>query len=544
MSKKQSFLKGATILGAAGIFIKILGAVFKIPLSNKIGAVGVAYYMAPYPIYNLLLVIATAGIPTAIARMIAEKEITGDTHGIFRILRVILKPLSVIAVVFATLLFFGAGLIADFVNIPNSAMAFRTIAPALLFVPLMSILRGFFQGIQRLKFFAVSQIIEQIFRVVVGLALAFYLFNHYGPELAAAGATFGASIGSFGGLIGIYFIYRHIKKRDYADQLKLPALKSQETDREILRKLLSISVPITIGASIMPVMNSVDLALVVNRLKASGVLDAEAQYGALTGFAVTIVNFPQILTASLQISLVPAITQMFVEYKGAKAHDQEEKRKHLSDTVNTGLKVALIIGLPCAVGLATMAEPIMLLLFSSQVESATFSATILSILAWDLIFLAVYQATTGILQGLKMQMAPAKNLAMGLVFKLVLTYSLVSLPSIGVKGAAISTIAAFLVASALNVYQIARQDYLKLELIKISIKPIISSLVMGLYVVLSHATVERILGGRLSTLVTILIAGLIYGTLILVTKTLHEEEYDLLPGGSKLKKLAKKLGSV
>ncbi|MCH4890677.1 polysaccharide biosynthesis protein [Acidaminobacter sp. JC074] len=540
-TKKNSFIKGATILGLAGIFIKILGAAFKLPLFNWIGAEGTSYYMAPYPIYNWLLVVSTAGIPTAIARLIAEKETEGDTHGIFGIINAIVKPIALISVVIFAILFFGAEPISAWVGLPESAIAFKTIAPALLFVPLMSVFRGFFQGVQKMQGFAITQIVEQLVRVIVGLTLGYVLWFTMaaGPAKSAAGATFGASAGAIVGFVVAYSIYKYMKSKYYSDALKLPNQHKVDGSWDIFKQVLIISIPITIGASIMPTMNSIDLMLVVRRLNDIGVENAKELYGILTGFAVTIVNFPQILTASLQISLVPAVTQMFVIYDKSKSEDD---RKHLSDTVNAGIKTALIIGVPCAIGLVTLAEPVMLLLYSSQKESAIIGGSILAVLGWDLIFLAVYQATTGILQGIKKQMLPALNLGIGMIFKVVLTYVLVGNPVFGINGAAISTVVAFAVASGLNVWSLARLDYLDLNIVKLSIKPVISGLVMGAFVWVAYNPIAGILGGKLATLVTIMVAAVIYGILIIMTKTLSHEEYDMLPGGSKLRKLAEKLG--
>lgn len=539
--KKNSFIKGATILGLAGIFIKILGAAFKLPLFNWIGAEGSSYFMAPYPIYNWLLVVSTAGIPTAIARLIAEKETEGDTHGIFRIVSSIIKPIALISVVIFGILFFGAKPISAWVELPEAEIAFKTIAPALLFVPMMSVFRGFFQGIQKMQGFAITQIVEQMARVTVGLGLAYFIWFNMkgGPANAAAGATFGASAGAFVGFIVSYSIYKYIKRKTYAETLKLPNHHKVDGTWDIIKQVLVISIPITIGASIMPTMNSVDLMLVVRRLNDIGVENAKDLYGILTGFAVTIVNFPQILTASLQISLVPAVTQLFVIYKKS---DSEDDRLHLSSTINAGIKTALIIGVPCAIGLVTLAEPVMLLLFSSQPESAIIGGDILKVLGWDLIFLAVYQATTGILQGIKMQMKPALNLGIGMLFKVVLTYVLVGNPNFGITGAAISTVVAFGIASGLNVWTLMRQSYLDINIIKLGIKPIISGLIMGAFVLVAYDPLAGMLGGKLATLVTITIAAVIYGVLIIVTKTLSHEEYEMLPGGRKLRKLAEKLG--
>lgn len=540
-NKKSSFIKGATILGLAGIFIKILGAAFKLPLFNWIGAEGSSYFMAPYPIYNWLLVVSTAGIPTAIARLIAEKETEGDTHGIFRIVTSIIKPIIVVSIVIFAILFFGAKPISSWVGLPEAEIAFRTIAPALLFVPIMSVFRGFFQGIQKMQGFAITQIVEQMARVCVGLGLAYVIWFTMdgGPANAAAGATFGASAGAFVGFLVSFSIYKYIKRKTYTEELKGPATHPLDSTWDIIKQVLVISIPITIGASIMPTMNSVDLMLVVNRLNDIGVENAKDLYGILTGFAVTIVNFPQILTASLQISLVPAVTQLFVVYQKSNS---EEDRKHLSDTVSAGIKTALIIGVPCAIGLVTLAEPVMMLLFSSQPESAVIGGQILQVLGWDLIFLAVYQSTTGILQGLKMQMKPALNLGIGMIFKVVLTYVLVGNPDFGIQGAAISTVVAFAVASSLNVWTLAKQDYLHFNIFKLAMKPIISGLVMGAFVLVAYNPIAGALGSKLATLVTIMIAAMIYGVLIIWTKTLSRDEYDMLPGGRKLRKLAEKLG--
>ncbi len=534
--KKQSFVKGATILGAAGILIKILGAAFKLPLGNLMGELGMSYFMAPYPIYNYLLVVSTAGIPTAIARLIAERETYDDSHGVFKIVDAIFKPMLVVSVIIFAILFFGAEGISRMVGIPESKYAFKAIAPALLFVPTMSVFRGFFQGIQRMEGFAITQIIEQLGRVVIGLSLSFYFFKK-SLEYAAAGATFGATAGSVMGVMVSFLMYRHFKKKYYSEKLKAAPKYALDSNLNILKQILIISIPITIGASIMPTMNSVDLFLVVKRLNDAGFSNAKGLYGVLTGFAVTIVNFPQILTASLQISLVPAITKLFVTYKD---DNSEETRLKLSNTINSGMKLSLIIGMSCTIGLITLAEPIMLLLYFRQPESAVIGAHILTVLAWDLIFLAIYQATTGILQGLKKQMIPALNLAIGMIFKIILTYVLVGMPAIGINGAAISTVVAFAVAASLNVYAIYKTHYVDINIFKLASKPFISALIMGIIVKLSYSPLSGILGAKIATLATIMLGAIVFVIMIFATKTLNEEELKILPGGSKLMRIFKK----
>ncbi len=545
MSRKHSFLKGATILGLAGILIKILGACFKIPLSNKLGDVGMSYFMAPYPIYNWILKISTAGIPTALAKMIAKRKALDDIHGIFRILQVIFIPMIIIAITSFALLFFSADFIAELVGLDSASIAFRAIAPALLFVPLMSVLRGFFQGIQSIKPFAISQIVEQLVRVFVGLYLAFTLFDK-GLEYSAAGATFGATAGSFAGLIVIFSIYLYTKRTIFKSNLKDEPMVSNVRNCDLLRQIIKIAIPITIGASIIPVMNTMDLFIIVNRLNSIGIENAEGLYGILTAFAITIVNFPQIFTSSIQISMVPAVTQVFVDYKSAlmTGIKLKEKKINLNNTINTGIKFAMIIAIPCAVGLVTLSEPIMLLVFPKRAQSGIVAADIMNILGWNLIGLGLYQTTTGILQGLEKQSLPPKHLGVGLIVKVVLSYTLVGIRSINVKGAAISSIMAYAVASSLNLYRITMLEDIQINLMKLMYKPLISALLMGVYVLCTYERLEMLMGLKIAVVLTIIISAVIYGFCIIIFKTLKPYEYDLIPGGIKLKHLAMKIDNL
>lgn len=526
-AKKQSFVKGATILGATGILIKILGAVFKLPLGNLIGTIGMSYYSASYTIYSYLLVVSTAGIPTAIAGLIVEKETQDDVHGIFRVVDTIIKPMIFISVIMFLLLFFGADVISDIVGIPESKYAFKAIAPALLFVPTISILRGFFQGIQRMDAFAVTQIIEQLCRVSIGLILGFYFFKT-SLELAAAAASFGAVAGSIAGLITSILILKKIKKKYYLKKLNLSPKRPKDSSLKILKRFLIVAIPITIGATIMPTMDIIDLFLVVKRLNDGGFSNSIELYGILTGFVVTVVNFPQILITSIQISLFPAISKLFVTYKEDKT---DENKMALSKTVNTGMKISLIIGISCAIGLVSLSEPIMLLLYFRQPESAILAARILSVLAWNLIFLSMYQVTTTILQGIRKQVLPVINLFIGMILKIILTYTLVGNPSIGINGAAFSSIAAFAAAAFLNIYAIYRIRYVQINIIKLTVKPLISSIVMGIFVKMIFSPLSIIIGAKSATLATIIIAIFIFIFMIFATKTLNEEELRMLPGG-------------
>ncbi|HCU07645.1 MAG TPA: polysaccharide biosynthesis protein, partial [Clostridiales bacterium] len=294
--KNKTFVKGALILGIAGLTIKVLGAAFRIPLTNIIGDDGMGYYQTAYPIYVLFLTIATAGIPTAISRMVAERNAIDQPYEAHRVFKLSFLLLLAIGLTSSSILFFGAERITALIKEPEAVHAMKAIAPALFFVPLMASFRGYFQGRQNMTPTAVSQVIEQLFRVAVGLGLAVYLLPK-GLQYSAAGASFGATAGGIFGFLGILILYLFHKKEIAAD-LEHADRTPIENTGAILLGLLVIAVPITIGASIMPIINAIDTAIVKSRLVDIGYDSALARslYGQLTGMAAPLINFPQVLT--------------------------------------------------------------------------------------------------------------------------------------------------------------------------------------------------------------------------------------------------------
>ena len=205
---KDSFLKGAIILGAAGIIVKVMGAFFRIPLGNLIGSEGMGYYQAAYPVYTLFLTLATAGFPTALAKLVSEKTAIGDHKGANKIFKVAYMVLLITGLVSFCLLFFGAKyIVTDLMDNPGAHYAMLAIAPALLFVPAMSSYRGYFQGKRDMSKIAVSQVTEQFFRVILGIGLAYYFMKQSGPEMGAAGAIAGATIGAIGSITYLIIAY-------------------------------------------------------------------------------------------------------------------------------------------------------------------------------------------------------------------------------------------------------------------------------------------------------------------------------------------------
>lgn len=522
---KKTFLKGAVILGVAGIIIKVLGAFFRIPLANIIGDTGMGYYQTAYPVYVLLLTLSTAGIPTAIARLVSERTAEGNHREAYRIFRLSFKLLFIIGVVCSAILFFGAPYIVGMYARPEAVYAMRAIAPALFFVPLMASFRGYFQGLQDMTPTAISQVFEQLFRVIGGLSLALILVP-YGIQYAAAGASFGATAGAIFGLIAIVIVYAKQRKAIQANVLASPADAVAEASSDILKKIIIIAVPITIGAAIMPIMTNIDLVIVMRRLTATGFTGEEANdlYGQLSGFAAPLINFPQVLTQSMAMSLVPAI---------AAAHRTND-RESLQQNVTLGLRTAMLVGMPCAVGLFVLAKPIMLLLYPAEAESAVSASGCLAVLAVGVIFLSSVQTLTGMLQGIGKQMIPVKNLCIGAVFKVIITYVLTGIPAVNVKGAAAGTVCAYLVASTLNLMAVKKYTGVRFNMNLTYVKPAVSSAVMGAVVWGIYHICSGILGNAVSTILGVGAGVVVYAVLIVMLNGITEEELKMLPKGRKL----------
>ena len=541
--RQANFMYGAAILSSAAIVVKIIGACFRIPLGNLIGGEGMGYYNAVYPVYTLLVVIATTGIPIAISRLVAEHMTDGDTGGAHRVFRVALVLVTVLGLCFFAILFFGASSITNqMTELSGAVYGMQALAPALIFVPIMAAFRGYFQGMQNMVPTGLSQIVEQIFRVVFGLLLA-YLFITMGVEYAAAGGTFGATAGAAAGLVCMLIFYSRYKKSNSFRARRAEARATREaartvTNGQIIKRIIWIAVPITVGASVMPIMYNIDVWVVPDRLAYAGFdpVTARSLYGQLTGFAETLTNLPKVLTQAIAISMVPAIVRAW----------RQKDKERLDYNVTLGLRLAVIIGLPCTVGFMILSEPILLLLYPAQAEDAISAAPALFIFAIGVIFLSSIDALTSVLQGIGKQMIPFINIAIGACCKLLITYFLTGIPLFNIKGAAIGTVCAYIVATVLNYRAVVAYTGIRFDLKLTFMRPGIAAGCMGIVVAVIYFTLSNIIDSRLATVCAILIAIIVYMVLLFVTRSIRGEELKLLPKGDKIYnifgKFAKKFG--
>lgn len=532
--KKNTFLMGTLILGAAGVIIKILGAAFRIPLGSFIGAEGMGYYQTAYPVYALFLTLATAGFPTAIAKLVSEQAALGNHRGANEIFKVTHLMLFLTGLFSFLLLFFGAEhIVSDVQHNPNAITAMRAISPALLIVPSMSAYRGYYQGYQQMTRIALSQIIEQVFRVFLGLFLAYVLMAKFGPILGAAGGISGATIGALASFLFLLFIY----VKDAGHRKKL--IKSskgyvKQDTKSIIIKIIKVVIPISIGACVMPLVNVVDTIIVIARLKVAGYtwLSANSMLGQLTGMSMPIISMPMIFTTAIGMSLVPAISESFT----LKKYDEARNNAKIA------FKITLLLLLPCAFGLASLSEPIMALLFPKQ--PSEIMGLMLFTLTPACIFLGLLYTFNGILQGMGKPMIPVYALLCGIVGKVVISYTLTAIPSINILGSAFGTLMSYVIASSIEYVYIKKALKIRFDIMDYFIKPLITVIIMFIAARGSYYIFDMVLGGNISTLLAIIVGGAVYVLVLLRIGGVTEMEILAMPKGIKIVEKLKKFRLV
>ncbi len=527
-TKKPSFVSSALIFAVAGIIIKLLGAVYKIFLGQEslLGEVGSPFVSFVYPYYNLLLIIAIAGIPSAVAKVVAEHNVKGEILEKETVFKTIRRFMIFLGFVLAAIFYVATPYIASFLN--NDVIpTLRSINLAILVIPYMGAYRGYFQGHGNLKPFAGSQIIEQLGKVVFGLFFA-YLFLPSGVKYAAAGSMLGVSIG---GVLGTILLI--LCAKSFKNNFHLPSGKnlSIKASMPIIKKILYYAIPITIGAAVVPLTNIIDTVLVKAQLMKIGYTKEMATilYGYHSFFTISVINFPIILFVSLQVSVLPAVSSLV-------ALNDSDK---LGKTIRTALKLTLIVSLASATGLFVLAKPVLMLLWPGSTGMHQVAPDLLRIMSLALIFISIYQCTSGILQGMSLHIKNASNMFFGAVAKGILSYFLLAMPIFGIKGASLSNFVAFFIAASLNLLTLKRRTSVKFNFSKIFIKPLIASIIMGIVVYFVYDFTILILSNTIATILSVLIGGLVYFVLVIKFRMLNRDDLDFIPGKKFLVKFVK-----
>lgn len=498
----------------------MIGSLNWIFVSRILGGEGIGLYQMAFPIYFFALSVSTAGVPVAISIITAERVALKDIFGAKRIFKISMALMFFTGLVFSLLTYWGAQWLIDwqFIRDPRAYYSVVALAPAIFFVTLLASSRGYLQGWQRMTPTAVSQIVEQIFRVVTMIAFA-SLFLPWGLEYAAAGASLGAFAGAVTGLIVLVYFHWKLEKdivRDYGHDLKPLPGEHQTSCWKIIRRIFALSLPVSVASIMLPVVSNLDLAIVPQRLEVAGytVNQATELFGYLTGMAVPLVNLSTILTASLAMSIVPAIS------KARALRDNHAAFDHTAASI----RISNFVCFPAFVIVLVLATPI-----SALIYNAPGAGPAVWVSSFSIVLLGLHQVSTGVLQGLGYPSIPMINMIIAAVAKVVLNWTLTAQPSLGIMGAAWATVADIGIAALINLYFIYKYIGYRMEVPQV-LKTIGSAIVMGFAVSFFYSMTLAQFGSNIfSTFGAVFFGCAVYIAVLLLIGGILEEDMERIP---------------
>ena len=530
--KKEGFMQGVITLMFSQVLIKILGLVYTLYLTNRqgFGDKGNGICASGYQIYALLLTISSIGVPSAISKLVSERVAVGDNKGAHRIFKIAFATFAVIGLVGSLLLFFGANIIANqWLQIPDAEMTLVALSPAIFFVTVASVMRGYFNGRQKISVGAKSQTLEQVFKTLLTIIVVevVAILSNVSTEWMAAGANLATTLATFLGFSYLFLYYRS-ERKDVATEIKNTVNYKYERVSTIIKRILLVSIPITLTAIMSSINKNVDSFTVVRNLRAFMPEDqATALYGILGGKVDTLTSLPLAINVAFATALVPAIS-------AAKAKGDN---KTITEKTSFSLLISMLIGLPCTVGMFIFAQPILNLLF----PNANDGALILQISALTIIFTILDQTINGALQGFGKLIIPTISLATGVFVKFIFNITLIKIPSIGVYGAAWGSVACHLVAFCIVFTMLRKNIKLNLTFSKFVIKPVIATAIMGICSYFIYSALKGIIIERLATIIALFVAVVIYTLAIVVLKIFTKDEFKMMPAGDKIIKFLEKI---
>ena len=532
--KKTNYLKGAAILAAAGVFVKIIGAIYKIPLfqDGVLGDEGNGDFQVTYSVFTLILTISTAGIPAALSRLISSANAEGNFYLKKRFFSVGLWAFSVVGIVSMLFMFFFADGFAGLMGNSKAAPGIRVLSPAVFFACIISVYRGYAQGHENMVPTAVSQIIEVVSKAVFGISLALWLAHMgYQSHIISAGAIVGVTIG-LGLCVPVLIWFKRRIDREFLSSSE----NSDETGKVgVLGKILKVSFPITLSASFMAVMVVVDNSIVLNRLQ-SALGYSEAKARGLFGIfsrALSIYNLPPSLIVPVSISIIPAIAAALAK----------NRKDEASVIMQSSVKLVNLIAMPASAGIMLLASPILIALYN---DSRSVTAEILIILGAAMLFVCLQYVTTSILQANGFERVALLTFPIGATIRIALSYFLAGNPGIEIKASPIGTLVCFVVITALNIVFIKVKIKEGPKFSGVFLKPLLCTGVMAATVLVIYRLLYWLAGdligtGRMAVIVylglTIVVGVAVYGVLIIITGTITMEDMKLVPKGERLAKL-------
>lgn len=544
-SKKQTFLAGTAILAAAVAAVKLIGFFYKIPLNNILGSEGKTYFNTAYEIYNVLLTVSTAGLPLAISKLTSEAHAQGRENEKRKIFRTAIWLFFALGLVGALLMYFGAGALANFQNNEAAYWPIRALAPAVFCVCLLACMRGYTQGQGNMKPTAISQVLEALCKLGIGLPLAWLILQQClqpeiaqqlalvgssGMEYVAAGAILGVTIGTVASMLFlIVYLVTHPNRTE--------ALDAPRSSGALMKRILAIGVPITLSNSAMSIITLVDTKVILGQLQnALGMSEHAAS--VLKGQYSYAMDMPNMVA-----SFVYPVTMSLIPFAAAALARGD--KSGASRIISSAFRLIAILALPAGVGLSVLSTPIMRLVLPAQPEDALAAGPHLQLLGIALIFICIMILTNAILQTYGKEKLPILTVIIGGVVKVVMNYILVGNPDINIHGAPISTLCCYMVIAGLNLFFVWKYSPEKPRYLSIFAKPAAASVLMGAAAWAGYGFLDRALeaggesyvGNAAATLGGILAGVIVYFVLVIALRILRADDLKGVPHGGKLIRL-------
>lgn len=537
----KNYLVQGTILTVAAIVAKVIGMIYRIPLTNILGDDGIGYYSTANEIYNILLMISTFSLPLALSRLVSERRHLGQAKNAHKVFVCAMKFAVAAGAVMALLTFFLAGVITDnIMHVGSAALALRVLAPAIFLFAIAGAFRGFFQGHETMVPTATSQVIEQIVNAVISVVGAGVMMGigtkmaeksgdpNLGPAWGAAGGTFGtvASISvALLFLVVVYISYQRTFKR----HLRKDPTKHLESDQAIYRALLVTIGPIVLSTLVYNIGTLIDQGIFNSVLASQGY--SEKQYstiwGIYSGKYRVLMNVPLCVASCLSPSVVPALTAAMAD----------GNHKEAGIKVRDSIRYTMIITIPCAVGMAALASPIMRLIFG---DAKSLTAGIMQQGALLIVLLALSTLSTGILQGLGEMKKPLYNTTIALMVQIVTLYLFLRVFRLNIYSVIYSNTIFALIICVLNAITIGQKISYRQEIKKSFLIPLISSGVMGLAAIGIYQLFHLFAGNTISCILAVLAAMAVYGVLLVKLGGISEKELLGIPKGTLIVQILKK----
>ena len=545
-NKKSNYIVQGGILAAASILVRIIGMVYRIPVTRILGPIGNSYYSAAYEVYSMMLLISSFSLPLAVSKLVSARLAAGQAKSAYKIFRCTLVFALVSGGIASLLVYFGAGFFSDvLVNTPESKLALQVLAPTILVVAVMGCMRGYFQGLGTMVPTAVSQIVEQIINAAVSIGAAYVLF-HYGLKIdavlgtktaayayGAAGSTLGTGLGALSGLLFLAFLvaaYRHVMRRKMAVSREE---RREESTAEIYYMLILTIMPVILSTAVYNLSGIIDQGIFKHlmALKNYDSMGIDELWGIYSGEYKLLTNVPIAVASAMASSTIPVLTRARI------AKDRKEMRRKTENAI----RFVMVICIPCAVGLSVLATPILTLLFGAK-DHLQLSALLLQTGSLSVVLYGMSTLTNGILQGMDKMRLPVIHAAISLALHVVLLVVLLMVTNLNIHTVVWANIFFAFLMCILNSRSIAKYMRYRQEFKRTFIVPILASGLMGLAAFGVYEGLYLMMkSNAVATLAACICAVIVYAVALLLLKGLREEEILGFPKGRTLLSIVKKL---